>query len=138
ELDEPGRVVVLQLPPGEPLPVLDDWIERAVRVIGRAAEGDPRQPFGVHRAAQGVDQRRFADARLAADEDDLAVALLLGLLPGAAQQPDLLVAADEREIRRRGFELGLLLLILQAGDAPDLHRFGDAFERVRAEALAGK
>ena len=106
-------------------------------MVGRATEGDARQPLGAHRAAQRVDERRLADPWLAADENDLAVALFLGLLPGAAQQPDLLVTADEREIRRRGFELRVLLLA-QAGDAPDLNRFGDAFERMRAEPLAGK
>jgi hypothetical protein len=65
------------------------------------------------------------------------VAFLLGLLPGAAQQADLLVAADERKIRGCGFELGILLLA-QAGDPPHLDRFGDALERVRAETLARK
>jgi hypothetical protein len=74
-------------------------------MVGRATEGDARQPFGAHLAAQGVDERRFADPGLAADENDLAVALFPRLLPGTAQQPNFLVAADEREIRRRGFKL---------------------------------
>ena len=117
--------------------MLDRRIERAVRMVGRATQGDARQPLGVHLAAQGVDERRFADARLAADEDDLAVALLLGLLPGPAQETDLLVTADEGEIRGRGFKLSLFLLA-QARDAPDLDRLGDAFERMCAETLAGE
>jgi hypothetical protein len=31
---EPGRAVILRLPPGEPFPVLDHRIECAVRVVG--------------------------------------------------------------------------------------------------------
>jgi hypothetical protein len=138
ELGEPGRAVVLRLPPGEALEVLNGRIERAVGVVGRAPQGDARQTLGAHRAAHRVDQRRFADPRLAADKDDLAVALFLGLLPGAAQQADLLVAADQRQIGRHGFEFRVFVVRLQTGDAPDLDRFGDAFERVRAETLAGE
>jgi hypothetical protein len=115
--------------------VLDQRIECAVRVVGRATESDARQPFGACLAPQGVNERRFADAWLAADENDLAVALFLGLLPGSAQQSDFLVTADQREIRLRGFKLSVLFLS-QAGDAPDLDRL--AFECMRAEALASE
>src|ERR1700693_4890991 len=104
--------------------MLDDWMKRAVRMIGRAAKGDARQPFLAGRPAQGIDEARFADAWLAADEYDPTVPLFLGLLPGAAQQPDLLVAADQREIARRRVELDILCFA-QSGDAPDLLRLAD-------------
>ena len=45
--------------PARPLPVLDRRVERAVRVVGRAPEGDARQPLGADRA--GARCRRALD-----------------------------------------------------------------------------
>ena len=65
-------------------------------------------------------------------------ALFLAADQGGAQRPGFFVAAGiEREIRCRGFKLSVLLLA-QAGDAPDLNRFDDALEACVAEPLAGE
>ena len=78
--------------------------ERAVRVVGRALVPQARRPLGPEPLAQRQDEPRLADAGLAAEQDDLALALL-GALPAVEQQRDLVLPAHQR--REPGTAQGL-------------------------------
>ena len=63
-------------------------------------------PRPLHLCADRFDQDRFADARLAADENRLAVALF-ALFPAAEEQADLFVASDQEPTACRSAGRGL-------------------------------
>ena len=67
------------------------------------------------------------DARLTGQQDDLALAVL-GLLPAAQQQRDLLVAADQRRQARRLPRLEAPFGLTLACDPPGGERLGEALE----------
>ena len=49
-------------------------------------------------SARSVRTSRLADSWLAADQHHLAATLVAGLLPGATQQPDFFIAADQPHV----------------------------------------
>ncbi len=106
----------------------DDWIERAVGMIGRAAECDSGIAFIPEFGAQRVHQPGLADAGLARDQHHLPDARQ-ARLPGAAQQPELGRAPHEARERARMRRLEAAPRGALARDAP--HRDGvlDALER---------
>ncbi len=64
-----GRLFALKLQ--EPLQVVDDRIQRAVLVIGRAAKLDARRTLGQHLLLERLHQAGFANPRLTAEEHHL-------------------------------------------------------------------
>ena len=59
-----------------PLKMLDDRVERAVRMVGRALQPDAEVFVRHHPLTQHLGDPRFADAGLARDQHDLTLALL--------------------------------------------------------------
>jgi len=112
---------------------LDQRMESAPLGIGRAAALEP----GVGRLgeplAERLDQPRLTETRLARDQHRLPSALLR-LLPAFDQQPQLLVAADQRGERARVH----VEATAHAGDlqhSVGADRRGDALERRGAEIV---
>ena len=108
-----------------------DRMQRRVLQKLRAAPFDP----GVRRVGEPgmkfLDQARFAQARLADDQHQLAVALPRPL-PAPHQHRDFLVAADQRReiaLRRAASAAA------RAHQPEQRHRLGHALERVRAALL---
>ena len=97
----------------------------------RRAPLDP----GVRRfgepGAELLDQARLAEARLADDHDELALALARAL-PAPEQHRHLVVAADERRQRPCA---GPAAGAARAHDPKERRRLGHAFERMRAAIL---
>ena len=85
----------------------------------------------LSRSTNGLSDARFADAGLARDQHDAAVAALR-LLPAAQEQVDLLVAADERR-GGRAQRLEPALGGARAQHLPRRHILGEALERDGAE-----
>ncbi len=74
--------------------MLDHRIQGAVLMIGRTAEVEPRGPVAPHALTQHLDQARFANARLAAEQHHLPVPFL-DLRPALPQQPHFLLAPHQ-------------------------------------------
>ena len=81
-----------------------------------------------------LDQARFADAGLALDQHDSALAGARGL-PALEQRRELALAADERAARAASLRLESRLALLGAQHPPARHRRGVAVHVERAEQL---
>ena len=132
ELGELGRVVVGAGEARRPRELLDDRVERAVRVVRGAmvAEADP--VLGAQPLAQGEDDPRLADAGLAREQHDLALAGP-GEPPAVEEQRQLLVAADERGRAGAVERLEPAFRRPLAGHAEAAHGRGKALDLGRAE-----
>ena len=79
--------------PGGALEQLDHRVEHTARVMGRAVVAERREALVGQAVAEVSDDARFADAGLAGEQDDVALALS-GALPPFQQEVDLLLPAD--------------------------------------------
>src|SRR5262245_61587896 len=85
--------------PGEPLlDHLDHAEERSVRVVGGGGALDPGLGMPGNVVPEHLHEARLPDARITADENDLALALLRAL-PPAQEQRTFRLASDERRQR---------------------------------------
>ena len=132
EAREVGVGRIARHPADDAAHMLDDRKHRAAGVEGRAAQRRARRALLAQLRQQCGGERRLADSRLAGEQHHLSMPALR-LLPSAAQQADLLVAADELRRRARGGGLGLVGRLQLAADGIGLYRIGDALEAVRAE-----
>ncbi len=73
----------------------DKRMERALRIVRRAEIAQARLPFALKPLQQIFGDARLADAGLAREQHDLALAAP-GLIPTAQQPVDLLLPADQR------------------------------------------
>ena len=80
---------------GGTLDLVNERVERAVAVMRRAKQPEPGMRLFGKPVLQDGGQSRLADARLATDQHDAAVASF-GAPPIADQQLNLVVAADQR------------------------------------------
>ena len=101
-------------------------------MIGRAEIAQAEMWLGVKALRQCRDYARLADAGLAGDQHDLAVARL-GARPAPQQQLDLLVATDQRAQRRSAQRLEPARDGARPQHLPSRHRRGDALELDHAE-----
>jgi hypothetical protein len=120
---ESGRVVARES--GGAAELVDERIERAVLVIGRAEIAQAQVWLGAEAIYQCCSDARFADAGLAGDQHDLAIPGL-GARPAPQQQVDLLVAADQRGQRRAAQCLEPARDDARTQHLPCRHRRGDA------------
>ncbi|HEV8029175.1 MAG TPA: hypothetical protein VGP50_17205, partial [Stellaceae bacterium] len=88
---------------GSPSEMLDDRIEHAVPVIGRALQVNPGVKLMGDIFLQRLDRARFADTSLADHADDLTLARA-GETPALEHQPHFVRPADERQ--RTGADRG--------------------------------
>jgi hypothetical protein len=108
-------------------------MEGGAGVVGRALVAQPQMRFSFDMLADGSDDPRLADARLARQEHRLPLAVL-DLLPAIEQQGDLLLAPDQqREPGRARLEPALDRS--RPGDPPHRHRVGEALQHLRPEIL---
>ena len=125
--------IVVRLEPQSLLDELDQRVEGAPLAVGRAAALEPAVGRRGQPLAERLQQARLAEARLARDQHRLPIALLR-LLPAGDQQPQLLVAPDQRgEHARVHVEAAAHTGRLQHGVGMD--RRGDALERRGAEIV---
>ena len=103
ELVDPGPRRVRGRKPGSASEMLDDRIERAVPVIGRALQVNPGVRLMGDFFLQRLDRARFADTSLADHGDDLTLARA-GETPALEHQPHFVRPADERQ--RTGADRG--------------------------------
>src|SRR6185312_451760 len=135
ELRQPlvGRVVMGEL--GGALQLLEDRIERAVGMEGRAIVMQLRPVRLGELPRHGMGEARLADAGLADQKHHLPLTAPR-LLPAVEQQRDLDVAADQRAERARAQRLETAVAAALADDAPGRYRHSEALELVAAEAGA--
>ncbi len=95
QLVERGIAGIAALDPGGALELLDHRLERTVAVIGQALVAQQAVRAVFQPLAQALDDARLADAGLAGQQHDVALAVT-GLLPALEQQGDLVLAADQR------------------------------------------
>ena len=132
ELLQPGSGRVVAREPRCPAELVDEREQRAVLVIGRAEIAQAEMRLGVEALLQCRGDARLADAGLARDQHDLAVARL-GARPAPQQQVDLLVAADQRRQRRSAQCLEPARDDARPQYLPGRHRRGDALDLDGAE-----
>ena len=133
QLVQLGRVRVVAGETRGALELLDDGMEGGAGVVGRALVAQPQVRFRFDMLADGSDDPRLADARLARQEHRLPLAVL-GLLPAIEQQGDLLLAPDQRREPGRA-RLEPALDRARPGDPPHRHRVGEALQHLRPEIL---
>ncbi len=114
--------------------MLDDRIERAVGMIGRAPVGDPDMLFARDAFTQRFHQPRLSNPCFPLNQYRLSVPLF-ARLPGAQQQAQLFLAADERRLGANAFCFIAAADVPLAHDAPGPHRIRDALERMDAEIV---
>jgi hypothetical protein len=85
------RIVAVQA--RRPPQLGDDWIKRAVGMLGRAVKAEWRVRLVTETLAQRPEQARFADTRLAREQDHLALTVL-GPPPALEQYAELVLASD--------------------------------------------
>src|SRR5215831_18756915 len=117
--------------PGGPFELRDARVERRVLVMGRAEQTQARVRLAAHALEDGLGDPGLADAWLAGEQDDGALASLR-LLPAAQEQIDLLAAPNERR-RTRAQRLEPALGGARAQRLPRRDGLGAPFERDRPE-----
>src|SRR6516165_6487339 len=108
--------------------LVDKRIERAVTAIGRTEIAQMEMRLGAKALLQLHCDTRLADAGLARDQHDLAIARL-GARPATQQQVDLLVAANQRGQGRAAQRLEAAGNGARTHYLPRPHRFGDTLDR---------
>ena len=135
ELVELRRRAVVALQPGGPLELVDHDLQRAVAIVGQALVAERPVALAGEPFLECQDDPRLADAGLAGEDRDLALAVVARLLPALAQERDLLLAADHR--RQAGGAQRLEPADAARRDhAGQLDRTGEALELVLAQLLA--
>ena len=115
----------------------DKGIERAVAMIGRALIAQPGMRLVRDLLGEPGGNARLADARLAGDQDDLALARPGPALP-LQQIGALGLAPDEGGESRRMRSLEPALALGDAERRPGLDRLGEPLDRVPAEIAQAK
>jgi hypothetical protein len=130
-----GRVVAREAQGA--LEIVDDRVQRAVGVVGRAMEAQAGCVIGFETPAQLAQHPALADARLAGKQHHLAFAILRQL-PALDQQAEFVLAADKtgQPAAAHGFEAALGCRYPR--DRPGLDRLGQTLDRVPAECLQPK
>jgi hypothetical protein len=118
-----------------PLEVRNEWVEGAVRMVGRAEIAKAHMRFALEPDQQTFSDARFADAGLAREHHDPTLADL-GLIPTAQQQLDLLVPTNERRQRARAPRLEPADVDRFAAHLPRLHRLRQPLHLVGTERAA--
>src|SRR5277367_5035802 len=134
---ELGLGTVLRSQPRRALELLGERIERAVAVIGRALVAQSRVRGLRDLFGDPSGNARLADARLARDQHDLALALEGPALP-REKVPPLRLASDEAGQAGR---MGGLEAAIALGDSKrreGFHRLGQTLERLLAEVANPK
>jgi hypothetical protein len=130
ELVDAGPRRVRGRKPGSPSEMLDDRIEHAVPVIGRALQVNPGVRLMGDFFLQRLDRARLADTSLADHSDDLTLARA-GETPALKHQPHFVRPADERQ--RTGADRGEAALDRRLPEhAPGGHGVRKSLEFVRA------
>ena len=132
QLVEPGLEQIVVLEGGGALQLLDQRVQRAGRVMGRALIEQADVELVLEPYTQFPNEARLADPRLARQQHHLTFAVP-GLLPAAQQKSDLLLTADKgceaHGVPRLEAPLGSGL----AGNPPRHEGFGEALEPLWAE-----
>ena len=120
ELGEPVPGFVMGSEARRSLELSDDRVKRAVGVVGGAEIAQREVRLARQLLTKGVYQPRFADARLARDQDHLAVAVL-GPAPALQQHGQLVLTSDQRRhaLSMEGLEAaigGAFALDTESGD----------------------
>ncbi len=131
---ELGFGVVLARKPGRTLQMSDDRIEGAIRVLWRAEVSPQHMGLARRLLDERRSQPRLADAGLAGQQNDLALACFRPL-PAPHQKAHFFVAADQggQAACAKRFEPAPLRSLVQ--HAIGAHRPRDAFELERPEKL---
>ena len=108
ELGEPVRGFVTGGEARRPLELRDDRVEHTIGVVGRAEIAQCEVRLIGQLLTEGVQQPRLADARLARNQDDLAVAVL-GPAPALHEHGQLVLTSDQRRqaLPMEGFEAAI-------------------------------
>ena len=114
------------------LEIVDDRVERAVDVVGRALQAQAGRVIGLDTAAQFAQDAALADARLAGQQHHLAFAVLRQV-PALEQQAELLLAADKIGQPAAAHRFEAALGRRRGLDRPGLDRLGETLDRVPAE-----
>ncbi len=134
ELVELAHISIGRLDAGHVVQIMGDRVERPVGVDRRALQHDALSRLDLEPAVHLLDQARLADAGLAGDDDDLALAKQGGR--GAVDQArDLVLAADHRQAARavHGLEAGRTALFAEHAIGGD--RSVEPFEVSRSQIL---
>src|SRR5580700_1372380 len=115
--------------------LVDARKQRAVLVMRRAEIAQASMRLVLQARRKRRDHPRLADAGLARDQHNLAVAGL-GALPAPQQEIDLLVAADQRGQRGCAPRLEAADACRLAADLPTLHGLGVAADCDRVQLAA--
>ena len=112
----------------------DHGVQRAVRVVRRAAVRQAREALAERLLPDRLDQTRFSDSRLARDQHHLAQSLL-ALLPTPEEEADLLVAAYQGRAADRPAVPVNGPGVNRPDDPDDLHGLGNSSERRGSEIV---
>src|SRR5262245_59488515 len=117
-----GRIRLLE--PNCLLELANDWIKRTVTSVRRALTSDSGVRLFRNTVHKSFAEVRFSDARLAADEGNLAFAML-GFIPKSRKLSQISVAADEllNLVRLLGLEAAFDSSL--PNDAAGAHRIGN-------------
>ena len=126
------RVALLEI--RRPLQLVEHGMQGAVNVEGRAIVAQHRDLLAPHEIPESLDDARFADTRLAGQQDHLAFAGF-GVLPARKQQADLLVASDQRRETPNGGRLEAAGRSGRFANPKDGDRLVDSSDRMRTEFL---
>jgi hypothetical protein len=132
ELAEPGLRRIVARKARSALELLDDGVQRAGRVMGRALAEQADVRLVLKLLAKLAHQARLADPGLAGEQHDLAFAIPR-LPPAAQEQRNLLLAANQRRQARGLARLEAPLRPAFARNPPGRKRLGKALEPLWAE-----
>ena len=132
ELGQLGLCRVMRLEVRGALELVYQRVERAACMMRRALEENGDVAVLLEAGAQLPHEPGLADTRLAAQHDDLALALL-GDLPAPKQLRHLVVAPDEIGEAERMTRVETALRRSLARDLPHLLGLGEALQLLRAE-----
>ena len=126
-----GRIVTREA--RRALELLDEGMEGGAGVEGRALVAQPQVRRPLYPLADGPDGAGLADARLARQQNRLALAVLRPP-PAVEQQGDLLLPPDQgRQAGRAGLEPAFDRA--PPDDAPGRHRVGETLQHLRPEIV---
>ena len=125
------RVVARE--PRRPLEQVDDRVERAALVVGRAEVAERGEGLARPSRSRSARTRRDLPTPGSPHEQHHLALALLGLPPAVEQQAELVLAADQRRQARRLARLEAALRAAAAEHPPGPHGCGEALEAVDAE-----
>src|SRR5262249_6360964 len=110
----------------------DEWIERAVGVIGRAKELETGGWDHSQAVAKGLRHSRFAHSRRCRQENDLAVTFV-STLPALTDHADLVAPANQRRHALTGSGREAADGAVLADDCPDVRRLWNSLQGLQSE-----